>query len=92
MPIKIERDSNGTTYIIPAADGVTNPRGYKLAGYPEVDVWWARSFHKTSGTQASETLIIRQEYPDREQADVLELTQGQVYDLIEALNTAMEKA
>lgn len=54
-------------------------------GCPAVDVWWTRN-----GNNADETVIIRQEYPDRSTADVLELTQGQVYDLIDALNRAME--
>jgi len=50
-----------------------------------VDVWWSRN-DKKSG----ETLIIRQEYADRATADVLELTFAQVYDLIDALNKAVE--
>lgn len=54
-------------------------------GCPAVDVWWSRD-----GKKSDETLIIRQEYPDRATADVLELTFGQVYDLIDALNRAVE--
>jgi len=50
-----------------------------------VEVWWSRDGHK-----ADETLIIRQEYPDRAHAEVMELTFGQVYDLIDGLNRAVE--
>jgi hypothetical protein len=50
-----------------------------------VDVWWSRN-----GAKADETLIIRQEYADRSTADVLELTFGQVDDLIDGLNRAVE--
>jgi hypothetical protein len=52
---------------------------------PAIDVWWSRN-----GKKADETLVIRQEYVDRSTADVLELTFGQVYDLIDALNKAVE--
>jgi hypothetical protein len=48
-------------------------------------VWWSRN-----GANADETLIIRQEYSDRSTADVLELTFGQAYDLIDALNKAVD--
>jgi FlaA1/EpsC-like NDP-sugar epimerase len=56
-----------------------------------VEIWWSRN-----GAKADETLIIRHEYEDRQQyenrstADVLELTFGQVYDLIDGLNKAVE--
>ncbi|MCP1937367.1 hypothetical protein J2R95_003162 [Bradyrhizobium japonicum] len=50
-----------------------------------MEVWWSRN-----GAKADETLIIRQEYPDRSTADVLELTFGQAYDLIDGLNKAVE--
>jgi hypothetical protein len=43
-----------------------------------------------NGAKADETLIIRQEYEDREHAEVMELTFGQVYDLIDGLNRAVE--
>jgi hypothetical protein len=50
-----------------------------------VDVWWSRD-----KSNAEETVIIRQEYEDRSTADVLELTLGQAYDLIDALNKVIE--
>lgn len=49
-----------------------------------MEVWWSRN------DKADETLIIRQQYDDRFDADVLELTFGQAYDLIDALNKAVE--
>lgn len=61
------------------------PGGQVRPGCPAVDVWWSRD-----GVKANETIIIRQEYPDRGTADVLELTFGQLYDLIDALNKAVE--
>lgn len=49
-------------------------------GCASVDVWWGRQF---KGKQ-DETLLIRQE-SNTKRADVVELTLGQVYDLIHAL-------
>lgn len=79
-------DAHGTTFHVPAAEIVKTPGAKTRSGYPAVDVWWSRSF----AAKAEETLIIRQQYEDRSTADVLELTFGQVYDLIEALNRAVE--
>jgi hypothetical protein len=56
-----------------------------LPGVPELNVWWARRFK----TRAEETLIIKQEN-QADRADVIELTLGQVYDMILALNKAVE--
>ena len=88
MPCGSFKDSHGTTYTIPVAESVKDPRGHTHKVYPGIDVWWSRDFK----VQAEETLIIRQEYEDRAAADVLELTLGQVYDLIDALNKAVESA
>jgi hypothetical protein len=85
MACRIERDAYGVTYTIPAEPAVRTPGGQWRPGCPSVDLWWSRD-----GNKADETVIIRQEYGDRSTADVLELTQGQVYDLIDALNRAME--
>ena len=48
-------------------------------------MWWARRFKE----RADETLIIKQENQS-DRADVLELSFGQAYDLIDALNKAVE--
>ena len=85
MPCHASKDAHGTTYIIPEAEAVKTPGGQVRPGCPAVEVWWSRN-----GKKADETVIIRQEYPDRSTADVLELTLGQAYDLIDALNRAVE--
>jgi hypothetical protein len=85
VPCLINRDAHGTSYNIPPSQTVKTPGGKQLPGTPELDVWWARRFKSRS----EETLIIKQEnMTDR--ADVVELTLGQVYDLIAALNKAVE--
>lgn len=85
MPAESHADAHGTTYTIPAEPAVKTPGAQWRPGCPAVDVWWSRN-----GAKADETLIIRQEYADRSTADVLELTFGQVYDLIDGLNRAVE--
>lgn len=85
MPITQSSDAYGTSYTIPEDAAVKTPGAQWRPGCPAVTVWWSRD-----GKKADETLIIRQEYSDRSTADVLELTFGQVYGLIEALNKAVE--
>lgn len=85
MPCQKSTDAYGTTFHIPEATTVKTPGAQWRPGCPSVEVWWSRDKAK-----ADETVIIRQEYADRATADVLELTQGQVYDLIDALNKAVE--
>jgi hypothetical protein len=87
VPCSSSKDSHGTTYLIEAAETIKTPLGSIRPGCPAVDVWWSRGLKK-----AEETLIIRQEYEDRATADVLELTLGQTYDLIDALNKAVESS
>lgn len=87
MPATIDRDPNGTTYFVAADDAVKNPRGQRLRGVPELAIWWARNFKD----RADETLIIKQENLE-DRADVVEVTFGQLYDLIDALNKAVEGA
>jgi hypothetical protein len=86
MAIKIDQDKNGTNYTIPATKTVKTPGGTTLPGKPELNVWWARQFK----TRADETLIIKQENQS-DRADVIELTLAQVYDMIWALNKAVER-
>jgi hypothetical protein len=78
------RDENGTTYFVPAAKVLKTPGGKALPGIPEIQVWWMRNFKARAG----ETLLIRQENNPKG-ADVIELTLGQVYDLIHALSNAV---
>jgi hypothetical protein len=85
MTLKVDRDKNGTSYTIPAAATIKSPGGTTLPGSPGLNVWWARRFK----TRAEETLIIKQEN-QTDRADVIELTLGQVYDMILALNKAVE--
>jgi hypothetical protein len=85
VPADSHTDQFGTTYTIQAEPAVKTPGCQWRPGCPAVEVWWSRN-----GAKADETLIIRQEYPDRSNADVLELTFGQVYDLIDGLNKAVE--
>lgn len=88
MACSASTDAHGTSFAIAAAETTKDARGRQLKGLPGLDVWWSRSFQ----AKADETLVIKQEYPDRSTADVLELTLGQVYDLIDALNKAVEAA
>jgi hypothetical protein len=77
--VQIERDAHGTTFIIDEAPVVKTPGAQYRPGCPSIEMWWSRD-----GAKADETIIIRQQYPDRSTADVLELTQGQLYELLEA--------
>ncbi len=85
VPAKATTDAYGTTYHIPEDKAVKTPGSKWRPGLPALEVWWSRG-----GAKADETIIIRQEYSDRGTADVLELTFGQVYDLIDGLNRAVE--
>lgn len=85
MPAQKTTDAHGTTYHILEAPTVKTAGGQVRRGCPAVEVWWSRY-----GKKPDETIIIRQEYENRLTADVLELTLGQVYDLIDALNSAVE--
>lgn len=87
MPASSSTDAHGTSYTIEAQAAVVL-RGRPQRLCPLLEVWWSRSFERA----AEETLIIKQEYADRDTADVLELSLGQVYDLIDALNKAVENA
>ena len=86
MPAQSTTDAYGTSYTIPEDAAVKTPGAKWRPGCPAVEVWWSRD-----GAKADETVIIRQQYENRSTADVLELTQGQVYDLIDALNKAVER-
>lgn len=84
MVCRVIKDTYGTLYQVPAALNVKTPALKRLDGSPLVDVWWDRDHTNKS----DECLILRQENePDH--ADVITLTQGQVYDLIHALGWAI---
>lgn len=85
MVCKVEADKNGTTFTIPADNTGKAPGGFHTRGSAELQMWWARRFKDRS----DETLIIKQEN-NTDRADVVELTLGQVYDAIDALNKAVE--
>lgn len=84
MACKRTRDEHGSTFIITADKTQATPGGHVLPGIPEIQVWWARRFKD----RRDETLLIRQEN-NPQGADVIEMTLGQVYDLIHALNHAV---
>lgn len=82
MACEVKKDAKGTHWRIPAF----SPKD-KLKNTPcaVVDAWWSRdSKHK-----ANEVLVIRQENTTQT-ADLIMLELGQVYDLIDALNKAVE--
>lgn len=86
MTCEVYKDQHGTSYHVPEAAVVKTPSGRILGGLPGIDVWWSREFK----LRAEETVIVRQEYADRPDADVIELTLGQAYDLIAALTKAVD--
>ena len=84
MACKVSRDGNGTTYHIPEDKTGRTPGGDVLPGSAPIDIWWARRFKD----RRDETLLIRQESAT-DRADVVELTLGQVYDVIHALGLSV---
>lgn len=90
MPIKaagpgkrviIKKDKNGTFYRSPK-DGVD---------FPEVTAWWSRGKRVVvkGKTTMPEYLCIKQDNTES-RADVILLSPGQVYDMIDALTHAVE--
>lgn len=84
--MKRTTDKLGTHYVIDADGTKVTPGGQKRPGCPLVELWWSRD-----GKAADETIIIRQEWPGRDTAEVIEITQGQLYDLLKAGADAMER-
>jgi hypothetical protein len=87
VAIKAERDQHGTHWLIPADPIAKTPGGRTLGGYSGLAVWWDRD----PRNKADETLIIRQDNGEGH-ADLILTTLGQAYDLIAALNQAVENA
>jgi hypothetical protein len=81
---RVIRDTHGTLYRIPEAVHVKTPGKQMLPGCASVDVWWDRDI---GPKRNDETLLIRQDNAGK--PDVIELTLGQVYDLIHALGWAV---
>jgi hypothetical protein len=81
--LKASRDSGGAHYEIPADKD-----------QPAVEAWWQRrpTKIKNNRLQTEELFCIRQDNssPNNPRADVLVLSPGQVYDLLAALNSAVE--
>jgi hypothetical protein len=82
----IHKDAKGTMFIVPPEALLKKGS----ADSPRVEVWWSRQARKRvkGRTTQDECLILRQENGD-DSADVVILTPGQVYDLIDALNRAV---
>lgn len=87
MPAKSIKDTYGTLWRIAAAATQQLPNGKKSQGVPHIDVWWDRDMKDKPG----ELLVIRQEN-EKDRADVIMLSLGQLYDLIDASNKAVENA
>jgi hypothetical protein len=82
-------NDNGSLHYVVEREAFTV--GNKQETSPCVNVWWNREGRKVLGgrTYRTEALVIRQEN-GRVGADVILLTPGQVYDLIDALNKAVD--
>ncbi len=81
---KAIKDTHGTLWRVDAAKPVT-VKGKTLEGAPRIDVWWDRE----PQNKADEHLIIRQQSSET-QADVIQMTLAQAYDLLHAIATAIK--
>jgi hypothetical protein len=81
--VLIKKDKNGTYY--------TSPKDSEE--FPEVTAWWSRGKRvRTKGrTTMPEYLCIKQENGE-DRADVILLSPGQVYDMLDVLAHAVEHA
>jgi hypothetical protein len=71
-------------------DADTHKKSGERLNAHAVDLWWNRTNKVVNGKpETEEFLVIRQEN-GRVGADVLVITHGQAYDLIDALNKAIE--
>jgi hypothetical protein len=90
------KDGDSYHYVVPVDQ---HGRGERAS--PLVSVWWSRSPKRrkidkmgnkyTWRTEQHEELVLRQENGDNVGADVIMLTLGQAYALIEALCKAVER-
>lgn len=82
MAPKETKDGDGHHWTVPASSW----------GHSHVDCWWTRKDVKVGLRKVKqEELVIRQTNDADEKSDVIMLDLGQVYDLIDALNKAVEK-
>jgi hypothetical protein len=83
MACEVDSGKFGTIYTVPE-DNSWRPftRTKRIARtFPKLEAWWTNS-------DKGDSFLIRQENTE-ERADVLELSQGQLYDLLDALNRAI---
>ena len=81
MTLSFERDGHQIIYTI-FADKLGKPQTKsKHRPFEKLEAWWSK-------TGRGDTFLIKQEN-DKQRADVLELSFGQVYDLLAALNHAI---
>ncbi len=85
MACKVTRDTHGTLWHVPLAPPVTTKGGKRYEGCGALDVWWDRDVTN----KADENIIIRQDNGP-EEADVIQITLGQAYDLLHALGWAIK--
>lgn len=86
MGCKVTKEDGRSIYTIPEDSTPRDAGGRTLPSSPELQVWWS-----ILRNRRDETLLVRQERPNAAHADVLELTLGQVYDMIHALCWAVMK-
>jgi hypothetical protein len=81
MTAKQHKDGDGHHWCVPASSW----------GHAQIDIWWTRKDVKVGHKKVQqEELVIRQTNECEDKADVLMIDHGQVYDLIDALNKAVE--
>lgn len=82
MSARVVTDEGVISYVVPEESYPFNKRtGRAPYSFAQVEAWWSNGGKGT-------TMLVRQESNDT-RADVLELSLGQVYDLIDALNRAL---
>ena len=84
--VEILTDPDGSKHYVISRDAITA----KLYG-SQIDVWWNRGHKKIIGgrTYRDEVLVLRQQDPDNDKADVICLTLAQCYQLLDAVSRAI---
>ncbi len=86
MACKVTRDTHGTLWHVPQQKQVQTPGSKQFLGCGALDIWWDRDILN----RADENIIIRQDNGTEEDADVIQITLGQAYDLLHALGWAIK--